>query len=144
MDKDKGKKNKTGTGRTTAMRKATPDERKAVRATGARKLARTEGKLAEIYSEEKGGRTVLSKNSGTTAARTNTKSLSGKKSTADAGSYGSSVGKNKKESIARTENDSFYGDTKLGRRIATKAAKKGGAGLSGGYTKTGLKKRFTK
>jgi hypothetical protein len=144
MMKKIGDKPKAGLGRSTA-RKATPQERQAVRATGARKEAR-KGNLSEIYSEEKGGRLVTSKNSGSTAARTNTKSLSGKKSTADSGSaYGSSPGANKKKSIAQMENDAFYGDTKLGQRLVKKAKKVPGSSAAMGgstYKKTPLKKRF--
>lgn len=141
MSDDKKPKKKAGYG-LSSMRKATKDERKAVRKTGARKEAK-KGNLVGLYSEEKGGRLVTSKNSGDTASRTNTKSLSGKKSTA-ASIYGTSPGVNKKASIANEENRSFYGDTKLGQRLVVKAERHGNVGgVSGEFTKAELKpKRF--
>lgn len=141
MKKD-GKEPKAGIGRST-MRKATGEERKAFRSVGGRKLVK-EGKLPEIYSEEKGGRLVTSKNSGATAARTNTKSLTGKKSTADSGmrQYGSSPGAAKKATIAQTENAAFYGDTKKGQRIVKKAGKVNpGISSTSGFVKAPLKKK---
>lgn len=142
-DDKKPKKNKEAGYGLSSMRKATKDERKAVRKTNARKEAK-KGNLVGLYSEEKGGRLVTSKNSGATAARTNTTSLGGKKSTADAGSYGTSPGANKKASIADQENRSFYGDTKLGQRLVRKSEKNGNVGgVSGEFTKAELKpKRF--
>ena len=133
----------TGVGYNTTMRKATKEERIAVRATGARKLAR-KGILPELYSEEKGGRLVTSKNSGSTVTRSQTKSGQGQKSAHSSDVGGPSAGKYRGKSIAMDENVAFYGDTKLGRRLANKASKKGNTNVfqGGNYKKTEIKPRF--
>lgn len=141
MMKKIGDKPKAGVGR-ASMRKITPDERKALRVTGARKEAK-KGNLVGIYSEDKGGRLVTSGNSGRTAARTNTTSLAGKKSTADSGSaYGSSPGANKKAEIARIENSAVYGDTKKGQRLVRKATKANpGVSTTSGFKTATMKRK---
>jgi hypothetical protein len=131
----------TGNGRNTTMRKATRDEKKAFRAVGGRKVVK-QGGLPEIYSAEKGGRLVTSKNSGTTASRTNTKSMTGKKSTADSGLGMTAPGAGKKKTIAEIENASFYGDTKKGQRLVKRATRVNpGVATSTGFIKTPLKKK---
>lgn len=150
MDKEKKSRKKaakveqgmTGYRTSGIVERATKEERKAVRATGARKAAR-KGELTKIYSEEKGGRLVTSRNSGETVARTNTRSSEGKKSTASRGSYGVAPGKFTRETVTREENQAFYGDTKLGRRLLKRATRKGNtAGISGEMKTATVKKRM--
>lgn len=139
--KGEGKRGKTGIGYTTEMRKATKEERIAVRGTGARKMAR-KGELAAIYTEGKGGRLATSRNSGETVASVTEASRSvGKNTTSSIG--GTSPGKNKRESVTAGANRSFYGDTKLGRKLVKKATRKGNtAGISGGFKEVEVKKRY--
>lgn len=150
MDKEKKSRNKaakekqglTGYRTSGKVERASKEERKAVRATGARKAAR-KGELTAIYSEEKGGRLATSRNSGETVARTNTVSGERTKSTASRGSAGAAPGKFTRETVTREENQSFYGDTKLGRRLVKRAARKGNtAGISGEMKKATVKNRM--
>lgn len=150
MDKEKRNRKKsekvkqglTGYRESDKIEKATKEERKAVRATGARKAAR-KGELTAIYSEEKGGRLVTSRNPGSTVVRTNTESSSRTKSKASRGGYGAAPAKDTRESVTRQENMAFYGDTKLGRRLLKRATRKGNtAGISGEMKKATVKKRF--
>jgi hypothetical protein len=135
-----GKSGSIGIGYTTQMRKATKDERIAVRGTGARKAAR-KGELTAIYTEDKGGRVATSRNSGTsvTPMTEATRSV-GQNTTQSA--YGSSPNKYKRESVTAEANRSFYGDTKLGRRLVKKAVRKGSPGISGVFKEKEVKKRF--
>lgn len=125
------------------VRKATREEKKTFRSQGGRKLAK-EGKLVEVYSAEKGGRLATTQNSGTTPSRTNTKGITGKKSTVETKGYRSSVGQKEavKATISQQENAAFYGDTRFGQRQVKKALKKNpGVGISGGFTKGSPKKK---
>lgn len=156
------KKKKTGT-LGEPMRKATREERIALRATGARKRARKEGELTAIYSAEKGGRLVTSRNSGTFAKPSRTNRSRGIRSTAvnitGTGNIGVASRRNQqfRELTAGSENADFYTNTKLGKRIVNKAnrgalrlGKKTNAGGTGGsvlaenkpYVQAPIKKRF--
>lgn len=114
-------KKKTGT-LGEPMRKATKEERIAVRATGARKVARKEGELTAIYSAEKGGRLVTSRNSGRFSKPTKTNRTKGLKSTAEK-YMGVASRRNDqfRETLAGTENTDFYTNTRLGKRLVKKA-----------------------
>jgi hypothetical protein len=139
--KGAGKSGKTGVGYTTSMRKASKEERIAVRGTGARKEAR-KGNLVAIYSEEKGARLATSRNSGETVASvTEADRATGSNTTTGYG--GTSPGKNKRESATAQANRNFYGDTKLGRRLVKKANRAGNTGgISAGFTKANVKKKY--
>jgi len=151
------KKKKTGT-LGEPMRKATREERIAVRATGARKVARKEGELTAIYSAEKGGRLVTSRNSGRFSKPTETNRTKGLKSTADK-YMGVASRRNDqfRQNLAGEENTDFYTNTKLGQRLVKKAnrnalrlGKPTQAGGTGGsataankpFKEATLKKRF--
>jgi hypothetical protein len=115
------KKKKTGT-LGEPMRKATREERIAVRATGARKVARKEGELTAIYSPEKGGRLVTSRNSGRFSKPTETNRTKGLKSTADRyGGVASRRNQQFRETLSGSENSDFYTNTRLGQRLVKKA-----------------------
>lgn len=141
----KPKKEKKTAGGSTEARSATKLERQAVRATGARKAARTEGKLTGIYTEEKGGKLATSASSGRFIDKSSTRGSSGRLA-ADKRFSGSNP-EAKREEVARSANASFYGDTKLGQRIVKKAIKAKtknpslGSGISSttGFAKATLK-----
>jgi hypothetical protein len=139
-DKKGGKSGKTGVGHTTKMRKATKEERIAVRGTGARKQAR-KGNLVAVYDEDKGARLATSRNSGATVASV-TEATRSTGSNTTQGYGGASPSKNKRESATAEANRSLYGDTKLGRKLVKKATRKGSAGVSGSFSKAEVKKRY--
>lgn len=133
------------------VRKATKEERIAVRATKARKLARKEGELAAIYTAEKGGRLVTSRNSGQQAKPSLTSRVKGIVNTTS--SFGQRVSSKRnpefRETLAGNENVDFYTHTQLGRRLVHKAnrsalrqGKPTKAGMSGPFKETPIKKRF--
>lgn len=138
--KGKGKSGKTGVGYTTEMRKVKKEERIAVRGTGARKEAR-KGNLVAIYDEDKGARLATSRNSGATVASVTEATRSTGNNTTQ-GPAGPSPSKNKRESATANANRSFYGDTKLGKKLVRKAIRKGSAGVSGTFSKATVKERF--
>lgn len=139
-------------------RKATREERIAVRATGARKVARKEGELVAIYTGEKGGRLVTSRNSGKQAKPAHTSRTKGIVNTTS--SFGQRVTSKRnpefRERLAGEENTDFYTHTKLGRRLVAKANRNAlrlgkstqAGGTGGGYSgnkafkEVPIKKRF--
>jgi hypothetical protein len=139
-NKRTGKSGSIGIGYTTKLRKATKDERIAVRGTGARKSAR-KGELTAIYTEDKGGRPATSRNSGTSVTPMTEATRSVGKNTTQS-PYGAVPNKYKRESVTADANRSFYGDTKLGRRLVKKAVRKGSPGISGVFKEKEVKKRF--
>ena len=125
------------------VRKATKEERIAVRATKARKVARKEGELVAIYTGEKGGRLVTSRNSGQFAKPSHTSRTKGIVNTRKAlgGNVASKRNTEFREGLAGEENSDFYTHTKLGRRILSKANRNAlrlGKPTQGGYTGGGL------
>lgn len=138
--KGEGKRGKTGVGYTTEKRPATREERIAVRGTGARKAAR-KGELTAIFTEGKGGRAATSRNSGETVVSVTEATRSRGKGTAQ-GYGGIPDTQDKRKEVTAGANRSFYGDTKLGRRLVKKAVRKGSAGIAGGFKEKEVKKRY--
>lgn len=126
--------------------KATKEERKAIRKTGARKDAR-KGIITDIYSADKGGRLVTSGTSSRGASSTVQGAVTTSYRTpskAPKASAGSQEKKSMEKQVAADVNNAEFKNTRLGSRLvkrATRAAQKSGTSVQTKVATVKLKKR---